>query len=197
VQFLRAKADEWGVDKTRVAATGGSAGGCSSLWLAFHDDMANPGSNDPVARESTRLTAAAVNGAQTSLDPKQLREWIPNARYGGHAFGFFVPNARDSQFPRFYEHRTDVLDWIREYSPDSHISPGDPPVFLNYPAQDKPPVKGEAQKDPTHTAVLGLMIEERLKAAGDEVHLVYPGHKDPEYADGTAFLIAKLKASRP
>ncbi len=70
VQFLRSKAGEWNIDKTRVAATGGSAGACSSLWLAFHDDMAKPGStDDPVARESTRLTAAAVNGAQTSLDP--------------------------------------------------------------------------------------------------------------------------------
>ena len=69
VQFLRSKAGEWNIDKTRIAATGGSAGACSSLWLAFHDDMAKPDSPDPVARESTRLTAAAVNGAQTSLDP--------------------------------------------------------------------------------------------------------------------------------
>jgi acetyl esterase/lipase len=63
VQFLRSNAGEWNIDKTRVAATGGSAGACSSLWLAFHDDMAKPDSADPVARESTRLTAAAVNGA--------------------------------------------------------------------------------------------------------------------------------------
>ena len=94
VQFLRSKAGEWNIDKTRVGATGGSAGACSSLWLAFHDDMAKPDSPDPVARESTRLTCAAVNGAQTSLDPKQLREWMPNMRYGGHAFGFRGPIRR-------------------------------------------------------------------------------------------------------
>lgn len=197
VQFLRSKSGEWNIDKARVAATGGSAGACSSLWLAFHDDMAVPESADPVARESTRLTAAAVNGAQTSLDPLQLREWIPNMRYGGHAFGFTGPGGRDSQFQRFYDHRADVLDWINEYSPYAHAGPGDPPVFLNYPAQDKPPVKGEEQKDPTHTAVLGLLLEEKLKAVGDEVHLVYPGHADPEYASVTAFLIAKLKDSKP
>ena len=72
----------------RVGATGGSAGACTSLWLALHDDLADPKSSDPIARESTRLTCAAVNGAQTSLDPKELREWMPNAIYGGHAFGF-------------------------------------------------------------------------------------------------------------
>ena len=196
VQFLRSKAGEWNIDKTRIGATGGSAGACSSLWLAFHDDMAKPDSADPVARESTRLTAAAVNGAQTSLDPAQLREWIPNMRYGGHAFGFTGGNARDSQFQQFYDHRADVLEWIKEYSPYSHAGSGDPPVFLYYPAQDKPPVKGEAQTDPTHSAVLGLLLEEKLKAEGDEVHLVYPGHKDPEYASTTAFLIAKLKGAK-
>jgi hypothetical protein len=118
-------------------------------------------------------------------------------RYGGHAFGFTGVGGRDSGFQQFYDRRADVLDWIREYSPDAHVSPGDPPVFLNYPAQDKPPVKGEAQKDPTHTAVLGLLLEEKLKAEGDEVHLVYPGRGDPEYANNTEFLIAKLRGSKP
>jgi acetyl esterase/lipase len=197
VQFLRSKAGEWNIDKSRIAATGGSAGACSSLWLALHDDMAKPDSSDPVARESTRLTATAVNGAQTSLDPLQLREWIPNMRYGGHAFGFTGSGGRDSQFQQFHDHRGDVLDWIKEYSPFAHVGPGDPPVFLNYPAQDKPPVKGEAQTDPTHSAVLGLLLEEKLKAEGDEVHLVYPGRKDPEYSGSTEFMIAKLKGSKP
>ena len=54
--------------------------------------MADPKSADPVARESTRLWCAGVVMAQTSLDPAQLREWIPNATYGGHAFGFADPN---------------------------------------------------------------------------------------------------------
>jgi acetyl esterase/lipase len=197
VQFLRSKAGEWNIDKGRFAATGGSAGACSSLWLAFHDDMAKPDSTDAVARESTRLTAAAVNGAQTSLDPLQLREWIPNMRYGGHAFGFTGSSGRDSQFQQFYDHRGDVIDWIKEYSPIAHVGPGDPPVFLNYPAQDKPPLKGEAQKDPTHSAVLGLLLEEKLKAEGDEVHLVYPGHIDLEYSGTSEFMIAKLKGSKP
>ena len=62
VQFVRSKAKEWNIDKTRVGATGGSAGGCSSLWLAFHDDLADPKSADPVARESTRLYCVAVTG---------------------------------------------------------------------------------------------------------------------------------------
>jgi Tol biopolymer transport system component/acetyl esterase/lipase len=195
VQFLRSKADEWNLDKTRVGATGGSAGACSSLWLAFHDDLARPDSPDPVARESTRLTCAAVLGAQTSLDPKQLRLWMPNMRYGGHAFGFRKPGqtGRDAEFQAFYDHREEVLPWIREYSPYEHAGPGDPPVFLDYPAQDKPAVIGEDQRDPTHSAVMGLTLLEKLRESGDEAHLAYPGHKDPDYANCTEFLLAKLK----
>jgi acetyl esterase/lipase len=50
LQFVRSKADEWNLDKKRIAATGSSAGACSSLWLAFHDYLADPKSSDPIAR---------------------------------------------------------------------------------------------------------------------------------------------------
>ena len=43
------------------------AGG-TSLWLAFHDDMADPQSPDPVLRESTRLTCAGSIAGQFSYD---------------------------------------------------------------------------------------------------------------------------------
>ena len=55
LQTVRSKAAEWNIDKLRIGASGGSAGACSSLWLAFHNDMADPKSSDPIARESTRL----------------------------------------------------------------------------------------------------------------------------------------------
>ena len=68
--------------RKRVGATGDSAGACTALWLALHDDLADPRSSDPIARQSSRLTCAAVNGVQTSLDPQELRAWMPNAIYG-------------------------------------------------------------------------------------------------------------------
>jgi acetyl esterase/lipase len=186
LQLIRSKAREWNLDKKRVGATGGSAGACSSLWLAFHDDLADPSSSDPVARESTRLYCAAVSGAQVSLDPKELREWIPNYGYGAHAFG--LPN-----FQALYDNRDKVLKWIKEYSPIEHVSKDDPPIFLEYSNQKKPPVVGEKQADPTHSAVMGLKLAERLKAVGVECILVYPGHTDPRYRNSADFLIDRLK----
>jgi acetyl esterase/lipase len=193
LQFVRSKAAEWNLDRARVGACGGSAGACSSLWLAFHDDLAQPGSDDPVARESTRLWCAAVLGAQTSLDPQQTRAWMPNMRYGGHAFGFRMPGQDGAtEFQRYFDGREKVLPWIRQYSPFEHAGPGDPPVFLEYPAQDKPAQVGEEQKDPTHSAVMGVTLAARLQQHHCEAHLAYPGHPDPEYKDFKEFLIRKL-----
>ena len=125
LQFVRSNAGPWNLDKTRIGATGGSAGACSSLWLAFHDDLADSTSDDPVSRESTRLSCAAVIGAQTTLDPQQMKAWTPNSRYGGHAFG--LPN-----FAAFLAERDRILPWIAEYSPYALVTADDPPVYLSY-----------------------------------------------------------------
>ncbi len=194
LQFVRSKAKEWNLSKARIGATGGSAGACSSLWLLYHDDMADPKSTDPIARESTRLYCAAVNGAQTTLDPKVVREWMPNARYGGHAFGVRAEKDRDGAFQKFFDDRAKLLPWIEEYSPITHVSAGDPPVFLEYPSQKKPPVKGENQDDPTHSALLGMILMEKLNEAKVEGILVYPGHVHEKYKTSADYLIDRLKA---
>jgi acetyl esterase/lipase len=183
LQFVRSQAAAWNLDKVRIGAAGGSAGACSSLWLAFHDDLADPRSRDPVARESTRLFCAAVNGAQTTLDPQQMKEWTPNSSYGGHAFGV-------GAFPQFLAARDKILPWIAEYSPYALVSAGDPPVYLFYNA---PPALGQDQKDPTHTSNFGVKLQERCASQGVRCELVYPGAPGVKHAHATAYLIATLK----
>lgn len=195
LQFVRSKAGEWNLDKRRIGANGGSAGACSSLWLALHDDLADPRSDDPVARESTRLWCAAVDGAQTSLDPVQLKEWTPNSRFGGHAFGFMDPNdlkTRDTQFAKFLAAREQVLSWIREYSPYEHVTKDDPPIYLHY---TDTPALGQERKDPTHTANYGVKLKEKLDAAGVECELVYPGASGVRHERSALFLIDRLRAA--
>ena len=173
LQFVRHHASDWHLDKSRAAASGGSAGACSSLWLALHADLADPASSDPIARESTRLTCAAVSGAQTSLDPQQMQEWIPNSTYGGHAFGIDPhPETPNGQFLAFLQARESILPWIREYSPYEHADRGDPPIYLAY---GSAPSLGQPQKDPTHSANFGVKLQEKLQAAGVPCQLHYPG----------------------
>jgi len=158
LQFVRSRAAEWNLDPVRIGAFGTSAGACSSLYLAFVDDQADPASTDPVARQSTRLWCAAGVGAQTTLDPRQMHAWTPNSRYGGHAFGF-MPNprdvtTRDTQFAPFLAARETLLPWIKRYSPFEHANAGDPPIYLTYAT---PPAPGQDAQDPTHTANFGVL----------------------------------------
>jgi acetyl esterase/lipase len=194
LQTVRSKAEEWNIDPERIGATGGSAGACTSLWLAFHDDLAKPESDDPIERQSTRLACAAVLGAQTSLDPKQVREWIPNAFYGGHAFGFAIEGkARPEQFRLLTENREKLLPLIKEYSPITWVSKDDPPIYLDYPNQKQPPNAGQKEPDPTHSAMYGVGLAEVLEDAGVEVVLAYPGGDENMYGSPAKFLIEKLK----
>lgn len=183
LQFVRSKASEWNLDKEKIGATGGSAGACSSLWLAFHDDMADPDSDDPIARESTRLACAAVNGAQVTLDPKPLREWMPNYRYGAHAFGL-------KNLEAVIADRESLMPWIEEYSPMAHVSKDDPAIGLFYGGQE--PVVGSSPKDPTHSGIMGVKLAEKLEENDVDVVLVHPGVKDRKYRNSTEFLIDYL-----
>jgi acetyl esterase/lipase len=184
LQFVRSKATEWNIDKARIGAAGGSAGACSSLWLLYHDDLADPKSTDPVVRESTRLWCVAVRGPQTTLDPKQMKEWTPNSRYGGHAFG-------KKDFAQFLTERESILPWIAEYSPYALVSAGDPPSCLFY---GSAPAIGKNQKDPTHTANFGVKLQERCRELGVKCEVVYPGASDVRHKTPTDYLIATLKA---
>ncbi|HEY1170964.1 MAG TPA: alpha/beta hydrolase [Verrucomicrobiae bacterium] len=72
IQFVRYKAKEYSIDPKRIASYGSSAGAGTSVWLAVHDDLADPKSEDPVLRESSRLTAAGSLNGQATYD---LIEW--------------------------------------------------------------------------------------------------------------------------
>jgi len=184
VQFIRSKAREWNIDKERIGAAGVSAGGCSCLWLAYHDDLADPKSKDPVARESSRLWCAAGSGAQTTLDPKQMKEWFPNAGYGGHAFG-------KGDFAEFLADRERLLPWIAKYSPCALVSADDPPVCLFY--GSKPPAPG-VPSDALHGANFGVGLQKRCAEVGVECHVVYPGAANVKYRTPLEYLTATLKA---
>lgn len=194
LQFVRSKAQEWNINPQRIGACGGSAGACSSLWLAFHDDMADPASSDPVAQQSTRLFCAAVIGAQTTLDPQQMREWTPNSTYGGHAFGISQKQSNKkakTSFDLFHDSREKILPWIKQYSPYEHVSAGDPPIYLYY---NNAANLNQPQKDPTHTANFGVKLQERCQALKVPCELYYHGGPKTTHKTAADFLIAKLKA---
>ena len=195
IQFLRSKAAELNIDKHRIAATGGSAGGCSSLWLAFHDDLADPASLDPVSRESTRLRCVGGTAAQTSLDPKQLVGWLPGITYGSHAFGVSGHGkSREAAFQEFLDRREQWLakGYIPQYSPWALVTPDDPPAYLEYPGLSLDPKPGETGWQ-THSPRFGFQLKKKMDTLGIECHLTCAEVKDRDYPSMIAFFVKKLK----
>jgi acetyl esterase/lipase len=127
IQFLRYNAAKYNLDKTRFAATGFSAGATTSLWLALHDDLADPKAADPVLRESTRLSGVLIRGVQSSIDPLTIRKWgIAGAIKHSmicRAAGFRSNKDMDAN----YESKKDLY---KEFSPITHASKDDPPVRI-------------------------------------------------------------------
>lgn len=129
IQFIRHNAKQWNLDPTRIAATGGSAGAGISLWLGFHDDLADPDNEDPVLRESTRLTCMSVNGGQTSYDPRFIRDLFPGAdiyRHSALAQLFDVDMDKLDELPK------KKYKLFEECSPITHLTKDDPPAQLIY-----------------------------------------------------------------
>ena len=142
LRFVKAHAAEWNLDMTRIGLAGGSAGACTALYLALKDDNVHG------------IRAVAPIIAQTSMDPKEMREWIPNIKYGAHAFGY-------SSFDAWLAHRADCLAVIERISPAAllrKISPSSAPRFrFQYGAQLKP---GELARDSTHSSAFGERFRE-------------------------------------
>lgn len=155
IQYLRQRADEWNIDKTRIASYGGSAGGGASLWLGVHDDLADPNSDDPVLRESSRLAALGHLNSQATYDFVQWPEIL----------------GIDPNWPKVMNSREDlelygITDRSRLWDPDivamrafldmpAFMDPTDPPIYTsNLKPDTEPRNANEVIHHPRHAMYL-------------------------------------------
>jgi len=161
IQFVRAHAKTYNLDPRRIASYGGSAGAGSSLWLAFHDDLADPKSPDPVLRESSRLVAAGALNTQATYHLERWPEFIgpynPEWSRPGETLAFYgAKSEAEAAGPAIRAARADV-DML------AHISPDDPPVFLFTSQPDGDAVdRGHYLHHPRHA----LAVKRACDAAG-------------------------------
>lgn len=188
IQFLRSRAAEWNIRRDRIVLTGGSAGACTSTWLLFHDDLADPHSADPVLRESTRVSGAAVSAGQTSIDPKMIEPWLgPNVLK--HRMIWFAVGAKDMQdaLDNYEQHR----EMYAEFSPINHLTSDDPPLLMTYPEDMTLPSKSAGHG--IHHGVYGVKVKEKADKVGTECHLLIPGTSaSDEYQSAEEFILDKL-----
>ncbi len=187
LQFIRSKAREWNIDKTRMGAFGGSAGAQICMWLAFHDEMADPSSSDPLKRESSRLTCVATSGGQTTMDFDWWMKWIPGYdkphRDRAESFG----DITDEELRRILE----------DISALSIVSADDVPIFMSYGMKPDDPVPTDASRAQgwkVHHVMFGVKLKEKMDELGLEADLKYPGARTT-YRSNADFFIQKLKHS--
>src|SRR4051794_32798395 len=161
IQFLRCRSGELGIDPARIAACGNSAGAGISLWVGLHDDLADPASPDPVLRQSSRLACMGVVGAQTSYDPRFIKQTIGGRAHEHIAlkplFGIHSDYEAESQrIRKLYE----------EASPLNYASADDPPVILFYSEPDAPLPPDARPGQGIHHPRFGAALKAKLDPLG-------------------------------
>ena len=183
LQFVRYKAAEWGFDKTKIAVTGGSAGGCTSLWLAFHDDLADPNSDDPIARESTKPLCAFAHNGQASIEPQWVLDNIGKtaAAHGmlSRSVGAQGPKDLVAQYAKYQQ-------LTEKFSPRLHMDKNDPPVALklSFPLKDTG----------IHSPWFGIKLKEEANKSGVDLS-IYTKEKHPlslDWKQQNQFLLKHL-----
>lgn len=189
LQTFRHRAAEYGIDPQRVALMGESAGAFTALWIGLGDERADPTSDDPIARQSTRVLAIGVNEAQTSLDSQQMRAWVgPELTYGPHAFGL-QNNA--AGFIEFLQRRAEFAAWFEKLSPAALLTCDDPPVFLYYGGSLTPTEPLNSYY--THSPRFGIGFKAEADRIGVACTLVYTGMEDRPADNTLGFLIKVLR----
>ncbi len=192
IQFLRSQAEDWNIDREKIALSGGSAGGCSSLWIALHEDIADPDADDPVLRESSRVTAAAVGNAQTSIDPKVVEDWLGPNVLKHRMIWTSVGAVNITEAVKNYDKYQHLYV---KFSPYNHLTGDDPPIMLTYTHSMTLPSKNANHG--IHHPVHGMKLKEKSDELGHECHvIVQDGPRYSDYANTQDFLIDKLLNSK-
>ncbi|MEZ6087458.1 MAG: alpha/beta hydrolase [Pirellulaceae bacterium] len=194
LQTIRHRAKEWHLDPKRIACFGGSAGAGISLWLAFHDDLADSTSDDPIARQSTRILAAGTMNGQSTYDMHTDREW------------FNVPDLPiHNALPSFYGiagesdiEKDSVRKLMKDASPITHLSRDDQAsVYMMFGRPNTKVTKSTSQGEWVHHVLLGLKLQEAMKPLGLECYVTAPGipAENHPYGSLEEFLISKVQAA--
>lgn len=171
IQYARYHAKEFNIEPKRVAATGGSAGGMTSLWIGFHNDLADKKNQDPILRESTRLKVLAVIAAQSTLVPDVVSKYVGplalqyQTYYNGKMFGFTAEEMKTVKGIELY----------RAISPLTYLTKDDPPVWAFYSVTDKPLTEQSTISDAIHHPGFGVILKEAMDRLKIECRL---RHKD-------------------
>ncbi|MGV3623288.1 MAG: alpha/beta hydrolase, partial [Archangium sp.] len=207
LQFVRRWASVFNIDPARVATYGGSAGAGTSLWLAYHDDLAKPDAGTEIEKQSTRVVAAAALSTQATYD---VLRWAPDVY--GPEYPALTNDVLLSQLQlrgtivRFYglpaSHVADagaIMTTLTNptyaaYRADADMlalmTPDDPPVFVQNPGANTAP--GTANFDLLHHPRHALTVRNFGADAGVTVEADVDAYNVQSTTSAVTFLIDQL-----
>ena len=191
IQFARSKAKEWNIDPKRIAASGGSAGAGTSLWLGFHPDLADPKSDDPVLRQSTRLSCMVVMGAQSTYDPREIKRLIGGRAHEHPALQGFYGLA-DDELDSEKAHKL-----YEEAAPINYLTADDPPVYATY-SEPRGPLPADAKAGQgIHHINFGTHLKEKMDKLKIECVIRHADEKVNTNRESLDFLAKHLGVVKP
>ncbi|MCU0918117.1 MAG: alpha/beta hydrolase [Planctomycetes bacterium] len=165
LQTIRARARQYNIDPTRIACGGGSAGAGISMWLLYHDDLADPAGADPIARQSTRITCALSVAGQTSYDPRTIQKLFNTDQV--HPALVLLYGMRDDKDLT----RPELIQLFEDASIINHATRDDPPLYLYYPQANEPLPANSPGNRHIHHPEFGSLLKEKTDKLGLEVVL--------------------------
>lgn len=187
VQFVRLHAAEWNIDPERIAVGGGSQGALPALYVGCSADHADPKSQDPVERVSSKVRCVAAYRSQPSIDPKQMQDWVPGVKWGAPAFG--------CTFEESLLRRDEFLPLIRQWSPDALVNKDSAPIYFeNEWGLTKPDDVTQVNYD-VHSPRWGLGFQKIAQDRGATCYVKYLGKPTEKYADIWDFILQELRAT--
>jgi acetyl esterase/lipase len=180
IQFVRSKSAEWNLDPKRIGVTGGSAGAHLALWVAVHDDVADPQSSDPVARQSSRVSCAVSFAGPTDF------HLLGQVRHNHPAYWQLLGHEPQAPLASIDARMVD------DVSPITFVTRDDPPILLCHGSDDK-----------TVPVEHARTMDERLRVAGVESKLLVvdkvghnPAASETVRAEAVAFIKRHLLAPK-
>jgi len=189
VQFVRLNAAKWDLDPRRIAVGGGSQGALPALYVGCAADRADPTSQDPVERVSTRVTCVGAFRSQPSIDPKRMQEWVPGVKWGAPALVY--------SFEESLKRRDELLPTIEKWSPDALLRKGAAPIYFENNWGLTQPENVTEMDYKVHSPAWALGFQKLARQAGVACHVKFPDHPTDGYKDIWDFLVQRLQSRSP
>lgn len=186
IRFVRANADKFGIDPSKIGVAGASAGGHLSLMLGSHGDAGDPDAKDPIDRVSSEVNAVVAffpptdmlnwgKGATVAIDLPMLRPFWP-------AFGVTDKTPKEK-----------IMDMAKEFSPIYAFTPKMPPTLFIH--GDKDPLVPLQQSQVASDKLTELKVPNKF--------VIHPGGQHgwpdmaPEMAQMLNWFDTYLKPNKP